>query len=163
MWLIPNVKANHVEKTDHPCQFLVELVDSRNGICLSRCCARQDVQDQTRDGESGRERCRGSIGDSSRALDRTSQPMSRRMAQGPAEAAAFFDRIIDRSYFPSGHRYPPLNKSLDASRDSAFLNMLYSTVGATACPASTPPLGATWIDKLRCGSFLNRGELQCDF
>ena len=25
--MIPNVKNNHVEKTDHPCQFPVELVD----------------------------------------------------------------------------------------------------------------------------------------
>lgn len=27
LWIIPNVKANHVEKTDHPCQFPVELVE----------------------------------------------------------------------------------------------------------------------------------------
>lgn len=27
VWLIPNVKANHVEKTIHPCQFPVELVE----------------------------------------------------------------------------------------------------------------------------------------
>jgi len=27
VWLIPNVKSNHVEKTDHPCQFPVELVE----------------------------------------------------------------------------------------------------------------------------------------
>lgn len=27
VWGIPNVKANHVEKTDHPCQFPVELVE----------------------------------------------------------------------------------------------------------------------------------------
>ena len=27
VWAIPNVKANHVEKTDHPCQFPVELVE----------------------------------------------------------------------------------------------------------------------------------------
>lgn len=27
MWLIPNVKHNHVEKTEHPCQFPVELVE----------------------------------------------------------------------------------------------------------------------------------------
>ncbi len=27
VWLIPNVKNNHVEKTDHPCQFPVELVE----------------------------------------------------------------------------------------------------------------------------------------
>jgi adenine-specific DNA-methyltransferase len=26
-WLIPNVKANHVEKTPHPCQFPVELAE----------------------------------------------------------------------------------------------------------------------------------------
>jgi len=26
VWNIPNVKANHVEKTDHPCQFPVALV-----------------------------------------------------------------------------------------------------------------------------------------
>jgi len=26
-WLIPNVKSNHVEKTAHPCQFPVELVE----------------------------------------------------------------------------------------------------------------------------------------
>jgi hypothetical protein len=26
VWRIPNVKHNHVEKTDHPCQFPVELV-----------------------------------------------------------------------------------------------------------------------------------------
>ena len=27
LWIIPNVKNNHVEKTDHPCQFPVELID----------------------------------------------------------------------------------------------------------------------------------------
>jgi adenine-specific DNA-methyltransferase len=27
LWAIPNVKHNHVEKTDHPCQFPVELVE----------------------------------------------------------------------------------------------------------------------------------------
>ena len=27
VWIIPNVKNNHVEKTDHPCQFPVELID----------------------------------------------------------------------------------------------------------------------------------------
>jgi adenine-specific DNA-methyltransferase len=27
VWLIPNVKANHVEKTEHPCQYPVELVE----------------------------------------------------------------------------------------------------------------------------------------
>lgn len=27
MWEIPNVKANHVEKTEHPCQFPVELIE----------------------------------------------------------------------------------------------------------------------------------------
>ena len=26
LWIIPNVKHNHVEKTDHPCQFPVELI-----------------------------------------------------------------------------------------------------------------------------------------
>lgn len=27
LWTIPNVKHNHVEKTDHPCQFPVELIE----------------------------------------------------------------------------------------------------------------------------------------
>lgn len=27
LWLIPNVKSNHVEKTKHPCQFPVELIE----------------------------------------------------------------------------------------------------------------------------------------
>lgn len=27
MWNIPNVKANHVEKTEHPCQYPIELVE----------------------------------------------------------------------------------------------------------------------------------------
>src|SRR5439155_26206263 len=27
VWVIPNVKSNHVEKTEHPCQFPVELVE----------------------------------------------------------------------------------------------------------------------------------------
>jgi len=27
LWLIPNVKNNHVEKTEHPCQFPVELIE----------------------------------------------------------------------------------------------------------------------------------------
>jgi DNA modification methylase len=27
LWDIPNVKSNHIEKTDHPCQFPVELVE----------------------------------------------------------------------------------------------------------------------------------------
>jgi adenine-specific DNA-methyltransferase len=27
LWVIPNVKHNHVEKTEHPCQFPVELIE----------------------------------------------------------------------------------------------------------------------------------------
>jgi len=27
IWLIPNVKSNHIEKTSHPCQFPVELIE----------------------------------------------------------------------------------------------------------------------------------------
>jgi len=27
LWVIPNVKSNHIEKTEHPCQFPVELVE----------------------------------------------------------------------------------------------------------------------------------------
>lgn len=27
VWIIPNVKANHVEKTEHPCQFPIELIE----------------------------------------------------------------------------------------------------------------------------------------
>ncbi len=27
VWLIPNVKSNHIEKTIHPCQFPVELIE----------------------------------------------------------------------------------------------------------------------------------------
>ncbi len=27
IWIIPNVKSNHIEKTEHPCQFPVELVE----------------------------------------------------------------------------------------------------------------------------------------
>jgi len=27
LWIIPNVKSNHLEKTEHPCQFPVELVE----------------------------------------------------------------------------------------------------------------------------------------
>ncbi len=34
MWVIPNVKSNHVEKTIHPCQFPVELIE-RLALSLS--------------------------------------------------------------------------------------------------------------------------------
>lgn len=40
VWDIPNVKSNHVEKTDHPCQFPVELIErlvlsmSNKGDCV---------------------------------------------------------------------------------------------------------------------------------
>ena len=27
LWILPNVKSNHVEKTEHPCQFPVELIE----------------------------------------------------------------------------------------------------------------------------------------
>ena len=27
LWVIPNVKCNHIEKTEHPCQFPVELIE----------------------------------------------------------------------------------------------------------------------------------------
>ena len=27
LWIIPNVKSNHIEKTEHPCQFPVELIE----------------------------------------------------------------------------------------------------------------------------------------
>ncbi len=42
VWLIPNVKANHVEKTAHPCQFPVELVER---LVLSMTQAGQVVFD----------------------------------------------------------------------------------------------------------------------
>ena len=35
VWQIPNVKSNHVEKTDHPCQFPVELIE-RLVLSMSR-------------------------------------------------------------------------------------------------------------------------------
>ena len=35
LWVIPNVKSNHVEKTEHPCQFPVELIE-RLVLCLTR-------------------------------------------------------------------------------------------------------------------------------
>ena len=35
VWDIPNVKANHLEKTVHPCQFPVELVE-RCVLALSK-------------------------------------------------------------------------------------------------------------------------------
>lgn len=35
VWIIPNVKSNHVEKTSHPCQFPVELAE-RLVLALSR-------------------------------------------------------------------------------------------------------------------------------
>lgn len=35
VWIFPNVKSNHVEKTEHPCQFPVELVE-RLVLSLSR-------------------------------------------------------------------------------------------------------------------------------
>jgi adenine-specific DNA-methyltransferase len=40
LWTIPNVKSNHVEKTDHPCQFPVELIErlvlslTKKGDCV---------------------------------------------------------------------------------------------------------------------------------
>jgi adenine-specific DNA-methyltransferase len=27
VWIIPNVKSNHIEKTEHPCQFPIELIE----------------------------------------------------------------------------------------------------------------------------------------
>lgn len=42
VWEIPNVKANHVEKTDHPCQFPVGLVER---LVLSLTNAGQKVLD----------------------------------------------------------------------------------------------------------------------
>ncbi len=27
LWIVPNVKSNHVEKTEHPCQYPVELIE----------------------------------------------------------------------------------------------------------------------------------------
>ncbi len=35
VWEIPNVKSNHVEKTEHPCQFPIELVE-RLVLALSK-------------------------------------------------------------------------------------------------------------------------------
>jgi adenine-specific DNA-methyltransferase len=35
VWVIPNVKSNHIEKTEHPCQFPVELVE-RLVLALTR-------------------------------------------------------------------------------------------------------------------------------
>lgn len=37
LWVIPNVKHNHIEKTDHPCQFPVELIE-RLVLSMTRAC-----------------------------------------------------------------------------------------------------------------------------
>ena len=42
LWIIPNVKNNHVEKTEHPCQFPVELVER---LVLSMTCKNDWVLD----------------------------------------------------------------------------------------------------------------------
>lgn len=42
VWDIPNVKANHVEKTDHPCQFPVALIER---LVLALTHAGQNVLD----------------------------------------------------------------------------------------------------------------------
>jgi adenine-specific DNA-methyltransferase len=42
VWIIPNVKANHVEKTLHPCQFPVELIER---LVLSMTNPRDKVLD----------------------------------------------------------------------------------------------------------------------
>lgn len=42
VWDIPNVKSNHVEKTDHPCQFPVGLIER---LVLSLTNERQNVLD----------------------------------------------------------------------------------------------------------------------
>jgi adenine-specific DNA-methyltransferase len=42
VWDIPNVKSNHVEKTDHPCQFPIGLVER---LVLSLTNAHQNVLD----------------------------------------------------------------------------------------------------------------------
>jgi adenine-specific DNA-methyltransferase len=35
LWIIPNVKSNHIEKTEHPCQYPVELIE-RLVLALTR-------------------------------------------------------------------------------------------------------------------------------
>ena len=42
IWDIPNVKANHIEKTEHPCQFPVELIER---LVLSMTCENDWVFD----------------------------------------------------------------------------------------------------------------------
>jgi adenine-specific DNA-methyltransferase len=45
VWQIPNVKGNHVEKTDHPCQFPIALIErlvlaltNKNGLVFDPFC-----------------------------------------------------------------------------------------------------------------------------
>ncbi|MCD4665078.1 MAG: site-specific DNA-methyltransferase [Bacteroidales bacterium] len=38
IWNIPNVKANHIEKTEHPCQYPIELVER----CILALTAKKD-------------------------------------------------------------------------------------------------------------------------
>lgn len=42
VWVIPNVKNNHVEKTEHPCQFPVELIER---LVLSLTNPKENVLD----------------------------------------------------------------------------------------------------------------------
>ena len=42
VWDIPNVKSNHIEKTDHPCQFPVGLVER---LVLSLTCPQDNILD----------------------------------------------------------------------------------------------------------------------
>ena len=44
VWMIPNVKSNHIEKTGHPCQFPVELIE-RLVLSLTRAGGSRSARD----------------------------------------------------------------------------------------------------------------------
>ena len=103
VWLIPNVKHNHIEKTEHPCQFPIELVerlvlaltnendlvvDPYVGVGSSTCAA---VLRNRR--AAGADICRAYI---DIALQRVRLALERRVPRRPLDRPVYVPRPNDR-------------------------------------------------------------------
>jgi adenine-specific DNA-methyltransferase len=95
VWIIPNVKHNHVEKTAHPCQFPVELVE-RLVLAMSRE--------------------RGLVVDPFMGVGTTAVAaiLHRRRAAGAEVVQQYHDIAVHRIQLAAAHELPtrPMNRSV---------------------------------------------------
>jgi len=79
MWNVPNVKANHPEKTIHPCQFPIEVVADQ--LLEVRLEQLRTLLDSSPDGSEQRARIKTELKDAEEEIDSWRKDLSKQVAR----------------------------------------------------------------------------------